>query len=103
MQASAPLDKATARSIDGISLAPVLRSPNDETLAEHLKPYALSQYMRCPRDKAAPQEANYCLFTDRSQIPFMGYTIRTRTHRYTRWAAWNGSEFAPIIWQEPEP
>ena len=66
--AHAPLDLKTAASLDGTSLAPVLRSPNDVTAAEALKPYALSQYMRCPHDSATPQKANACLMVDRSQV-----------------------------------
>ena len=79
--AGAPLDVTTAMSLDGTSLAAVLRSPNDTTLAEELKPYAMSQYMRCPKEASTPQADNDCLFSDRSQIPYMGYTIRTKTHR----------------------
>jgi len=98
--ANAPLTRRTTQSIDGTSLVPVLREPGDKVLADALKPYALSQYMRCPRDPAVPQKANDCLMTDRSQIAVMGYTIRTKTHRYTQWATWNGSALAPI-WSAP--
>jgi iduronate 2-sulfatase len=98
--AGAPLDPQTAASLDGTSLAPVLRAPADAALARALKHRALSQYMRCPRDAAQPQKANDCLFTDRSQIAFMGYTVRTHTHRFTQWAAWNGSSLRSV-WQQP--
>ena len=98
--ANAPLDAATAASLDGTSLAPVLRAPHDEALADALKPYALSQYPRCPANPALPERKNDCLFTDRSQLPYMGYTIRTKTHRFTQWAEWNGSSLKPI-WAPP--
>ena len=98
--AGAPLDARTAQSLDGTSLAPVLRAPADRARADALKPYALSQYMRCPKDAQTPQKDNACLFTDRTQIPYMGYTLRTRTHRYTQWAAWDGARLAPT-WAAP--
>jgi len=98
--AGALLDQATARSLDGTSLAPVLHDPDDVALAVALKPYALSQYMRCPIDPAVPQHSNKCTFVDRTAIGYMGYTIRTQTHRFTQWAAWNGTSLTPV-WSAP--
>jgi hypothetical protein len=98
--ASAPLDATTAASLDGVSLAPVLRSPGNQPLADALKPFALSQYMRCPTDAGTPEKSNGCLMVDRSQISHMGYSIRTRSHRYTQWAEWDGASLSPR-WSEP--
>ena len=82
--------------LDGKSLAPVIHDPTNETLALALKPFATSQYMRCPSDLADPSQYwkdNNCLRTDRSKFPFMGFTIRTPQWRYTEWVSrrrWGG-------------
>lgn len=54
--------------LDGQSLAPILHDP---TAAG--RPFALSQYAR-PWKPQAPR--------------VMGYSLRSPTHRYTRWVAW---------------
>ena len=90
---------ATSQQLDGVSLVPILEQPQNESLAKHLKPRAISQYMRCPTDMSVPWQNNNCLFTDRSQIPVMGYTLRTSDWRYTRWMRWNGTSLSPV-WDE---
>lgn len=85
--------------LDGVSLLPVLLNPRDDNLARALKPYALSQYMRCPKDPSLPWKSNDCLFVDRSKINVMGYTIRTHEWRYTEWAQWNGEKLR-IDWEK---
>ena len=77
-----PLEGADAARVDGVSLLPALRRAasaaiNVSTAGSRLKMFALSQYVRCPQDPAVPWKANACLFVDRSQLPVMGYTIRT--------------------------
>ena len=37
-----------------------------------------------------------CEFVDRSEIPWMGYSMRTAEWRYTEWAAWNGTALVPV-------
>lgn len=93
-----PMLGPEAASLDGTSLLPVLRSPSDPGIAARTKPYALSQYMRCPKDTSNPGmywKQNNCLFTDRTQIPFFGYTLRTRNWRYTEWVHWDGAKLMP--------
>eukprot|EP01051_Picozoa_sp_SAG22_P016588 SAG22_NODE_2369_length_2651_cov_8.167712_3_plen_85_part_00 len=54
---------------------------------------ARPQYPRCPSELTDPADFyknNKCEFVERSVIPFMGYSLRTDTHRYTEWATWNG-------------
>jgi len=80
---------------DGKSLAPLLSNPTSVALADSIKPFAMSQYMRCPRNASVLWKNNYCLFTDRVNLPYMGYTIRTRKHRYTEWIKWYGSALRP--------
>jgi len=81
--------------LDGKSLAPVLEDPANSALADTLKPFAMSQYMRCPQNASTPWKDNACLFTDRVLLPYMGYTIRTREYRFTEWTKWDGSSLAP--------
>ena len=39
---------------------------------------------------------NWCEFVDRSEIPWMGYSMRTAEWRYTEWAQWNGTALRPV-------
>lgn len=89
-----------AETIDGTSLAPALRDPSLTMLP--LRDWALSQCPRCPAKGAKPEdyyEDNMCEFVERSKIPFMGYSLRVDTWRYTEWATWNGTSLRPI-WSE---
>jgi len=83
---------------DGTDLSAVLAAPRDKLLAQETKPWAMSQYMRCPSDTRNASnywKANDCLFVDRVLMPFFGYTLRTAEWRYTEWTRWNGSALAP--------
>ncbi len=84
-----------SEGLDGVSLLPVLEHPTDSELADALKPWALSQYMRCPADENTPWKSNDCLMHDRSMIPYMGYSLRTKRWRMTQWVEWNGSSLLP--------
>eukprot|EP01063_Lacrimia_lanifica_P033873 TRINITY_DN614_c1_g1_i1.p1 TRINITY_DN614_c1_g1~~TRINITY_DN614_c1_g1_i1.p1 ORF type:complete len:730 (+),score=182.08 TRINITY_DN614_c1_g1_i1:64-2253(+) len=83
---------ADTLDLDGVSLLPALASPAN---ASGLKPYAVSQYPRCPVDPAVPWRQNQCTFIDRSQFEVMGYTIRSAEWRYTEWVRWNGTTLLP--------
>ena len=54
----------------------MLADPGDTAAADALKPWAMSQYMRCPKgnlsDYTTLWKDNDCLMTDRVLIPFMG-------------------------------
>jgi len=94
----APMLGPEAATLDGTSLLPVLRFPDDPVVAARTKAFALSQYMRCPRNTEDPAvfwRANDCLMTDRTEIPFFGYTLRTREWRYTEWVRWDGARLLP--------
>eukprot|EP00927_Polykrikos_kofoidii_P070038 TRINITY_DN6587_c0_g1_i1.p1 TRINITY_DN6587_c0_g1~~TRINITY_DN6587_c0_g1_i1.p1 ORF type:complete len:740 (-),score=57.78 TRINITY_DN6587_c0_g1_i1:99-2318(-) len=95
-----PLD--STEELDGTSLLAVLKRPKSASIAAATKSYALSQYPRCPKDSENPMEhfkVNDCNMIDRSQIDFVGYSIRTAKWRYTEWVRWNGSTLRPI-WSE---
>eukprot|EP00927_Polykrikos_kofoidii_P031394 TRINITY_DN26_c0_g2_i2.p1 TRINITY_DN26_c0_g2~~TRINITY_DN26_c0_g2_i2.p1 ORF type:complete len:737 (-),score=84.45 TRINITY_DN26_c0_g2_i2:169-2379(-) len=84
--------------LDGKSLLPVLKNPGCASTAAATKSYALSQYPRCPKNVQNSSEffkANDCMMTDRTQIAFVGYTIRTDVWRYTEWVRWNGTTLEP--------
>lgn len=57
-----------APDLDGTSLVPILKDPRREG-----RPFVLSQFSR-PFKPTIPE--------------VMGYSIRTQTHRYTRWVQW---------------
>ena len=92
------IDPPKGESLDGRSLAPIFAAPSDVPAAVALKPFALSQFMRCPGDVTNTStfwKANSCEFTDRVLFPFMGYTLRTPEWRYTEWTKWNATALAP--------
>ena len=69
----------------------------------HLGQYAFSIYPRCPADTANSTDFwrnNDCLMTERSQIPFMGLSVRVDEYRYSEWRVWNGSALKPD-WTRP--
>lgn len=35
-------------------------------------------------------------FSNRSQIEFMGYTVRSSQWRFTQWVRWNGKDLCPL-------
>jgi len=62
------------------------------------KGYALSMYPRCPVGDGDPLwKNNWCEFVDRTEIPYMGYSLRVAGWRYTYWCAvkWNGTALLP--------
>jgi len=96
--------------LDGTSLGWVLRTESDEEEEEIERTGAagktavLSQFGRCPLDKAsnawitntsAMWMNNWCEFVDKSEIPWMGFSMRTKDWRYTEWAQWNGTSLTP--------
>ena len=89
--------------VDGLSLAPLLRTPRAST-AELLrqKSAAFGQHAHCLRDvknNYAPIDpfvtADSCTVTPRDQLDWMGYSIRTDEWRYTEWVGWNGTSLQP--------
>jgi arylsulfatase A-like enzyme len=84
--------------LDGTSLLPVLKQLGSDSIARATKPYALSQYHRCPPNVVDPSQfwkKNDCDMVDRSQFPFVGYTIRTHDWRYTEWVHWDAAKLEP--------
>jgi len=91
-------------AIDGNSLGDVVRKGGDASVRD----VALSVFARCPKiggnnkdfgpfstNASEFWQNNYCELVDRSQIPWMGYSIRTADWRYTEWAAWDGKLLKP--------
>ena len=67
-------------TLDGVSLRPALVAPGDTATAGLLKPYALSQFPRCPADTSNASmfwKDNMCEWVERSEIFAMGFSIRT--------------------------
>ena len=92
--------------VDGASLAAAVRDPTSAG-----KPYAFSQIQRIsiaslkkekpwntPLQLPAAADAFYdpSCFSDREQIEWMGYSVRSATYRYTEWYRWNGSALRPV-------
>jgi hypothetical protein len=93
--------------LEGVSLRPLLEQPSLPMLPS--RDFALSTYARCPPASqvvptptggAGQRWTTECIHdTERSSFAYMGYTMRTDTHRYTEFVRWNGSALAPI-WGE---
>lgn len=98
--------------LGGTSLVPVFHNTSAS-----VKEVALSQFPRCwqnntdfvPNKLNGPgDELNHtaslmamsdCHWTRRGGIDFMGYAIRTDTHRFVEWFVWDGEKLAPK-WDE---
>lgn len=91
-------------TVDGVDLSPLFSDP----LRTDISTAAFSQQARCYQKNAAtpkptPLQSSLtrmmtCEFVPRSQMDFMGYSIRTREWRYTEWVRWNRTE--QPIWTE---
>jgi len=100
----------STESLDGESLGWVLRAATDDE-ARRLskqsgvgKEAVISQFGRCPLEADGKTWItntsemwmnNWCEFVDRSEIPWMGYSMRTADWRYTEWAQWDGEGLRP--------
>eukprot|EP00041_Stephanoeca_diplocostata_P016103 m.313662 g.313662 ORF g.313662 m.313662 type:complete len:442 (+) comp20256_c1_seq25:607-1932(+) len=107
----AGIDPATVdKGVEGDSLAPVVNDPSRAG-----KQYAFSQTQRIRvtslrRETMAlgmkntyttlPSSANLyydpSCFSNRSQIEYMGYTVRSSQWRFTQWVRWNGQDLCPL-------
>ena len=95
--ALAGLAAPAGETLDGTSLAPLLKDPVGAPAG--WTKAALSQYPRCPASQDGTTWTtntsqmwvnNWCEMTDRLDVPWMGYSMRTREFRYTEWAKWDG-------------
>eukprot|EP00035_Acanthoeca_spectabilis_P004709 m.106342 g.106342 ORF g.106342 m.106342 type:complete len:629 (-) comp12693_c0_seq3:73-1959(-) len=88
-------------SVDGVDLSPLFTDPNNQGVSIA----AFSQQARCYVKNAAtpfptPQQKTFlnmmtCEFVPRTQMDFMGYSLRTRDYRFTMWVHWNGTAMTP--------
>jgi hypothetical protein len=87
----AGLSPPEGETLDGTSLGVLLRKPLPPT--ESWNKVALSQYPRCPASKDGEMWTtntslmwinNWCEFTDRVDIPWMGFSMRTTEYRALR-------------------
>lgn len=82
-------------SVDGVSLAPLLSDPSLSN--PRAKTAAFSQQAHClvdPHTNLAIDVwtvADSCTVTPRSQLQYMGYSIRTPAWRLTAWVEWDGA------------
>jgi len=99
-----PLPQTEAVPFDGYSLRPILERPKTASV----KDVALSTFPRCAhagmpsygqRGLPGGHGDNSCLFVEKQEFTWMGYTMRTDRYRYTEWVRWNGTSLAPI-WGE---
>ena len=87
--------------VDGVDLTPLFRTPGAVGVSEG----AYTQQARCyAKDAATPNPTPEqrqlfmmmtCEFVPRSEMDFMGYSVRTEQWRFTEWVRWNGSALRP--------
>lgn len=95
--------------LGGTSLVPIFLNSSTS-----VKAVALSQFPRCWQNNtdhvpnqlgASGDELNHtvsltsmsdCHWERREGIDFMGYSMRTDTHRFTEWFRWDGAKLAPL-------
>eukprot|EP00911_Craspedida_sp_UC1_P002351 UC1_evm1s1764 len=112
---------STPAALQGVSLLPVLMKPVQSGPGP-LKRYAFSQFPRCActydhdtpkptRNGTCPKiyannfthetgatgaaNMHVCLFEPSNQIDWMGYSVRSDTHRYTVYVEWDGDILRP--------
>jgi len=91
----AALNTGMVEGLDGSSLIPAMTRPSAEV--DHNGSFALSQFPRCVLPGAPPGnywQHNNCMQQDRALFSHMGYSIRTRTWRFTEWYGWDGTSLA---------
>ena len=94
--------------LGGSSLVPAFRDPKAT-----VKKVALSQFPRCwqnntgfdmnqilgPGDEVnktvSLTSMSDCHWVRHDELDFMGYSMRTDTHRYVQWMVWDGAELLP--------
>jgi iduronate 2-sulfatase len=86
---------------DGVDLSPLFLQP----ASPNVSAAAFSQQARCYQKNAAtphptPLQASLtrmmtCEFVERTQMDFMGYSVRTRDWRFTEWVEWDGAKLEP--------
>ena len=72
--------------IDGKDLSALFAG--DGKVTPPLKPAAFSLFPRCPDEN--PVTHHICFNTNDTLFPFMGFSIRVATWRYTEWRKWDG-------------
>lgn len=78
-------------TVQGKSLAPVFEDPAALSGAPAV---AYSQYDRCAKHPEATDWTRFhgaCKHFERTQLSYMGYSMRTQAWRYTVWMSWDGS------------
>lgn len=78
--------------VEGKSFADVIRNPSVNGTGN----VALSTYPRCPTPGGPDYVHDSCIhIVERTEFPFMGYSLRTDTWRYTEFVAWNQTTLTP--------
>ena len=80
--------------LEGVSLLPLLLDPALPSLPN--KSFARSTYARCPR-AGGPVWDDACIHTvERTAFPYMGYSLRNASWRFTAFFPWDGATLQPV-------
>ena len=105
---------ANASALDGVDFTPVLltaaaaitKTGSVGVTAHHARQqrtHTFSDFPRCGEEQlpsnpadwpTSAYEKNYCKSSSVSDIFAMGYSLRSKNMRYTRWMRWNGTTLA---------
>jgi len=90
--------------LDGSDLSPFIGATAGAAVGAANGTYALSVFPRCPANTVNSSlfwQNNDCDFTERSEFPFFGISVRVPDWRYTEWRHWNGTVQAPTRAKAP--
>lgn len=86
--------------VDGVSFAPLIRAPGSAAamaLVRRNFSAAFSQHARCLNNNTDDPfvVADACPSIPRTELDWMGYSIRVAEFRFTMWVKWNGALLTP--------
>jgi iduronate 2-sulfatase len=85
--------------IEGVSLVPALKDPQNLGGKGHVRSSAASQFAHCCYDvESAPTAKSVCGMcgsANSSAISYMGYAVRNAEWRWVEWHQWNGAILRP--------
>lgn len=91
---------APESGVEGTSFARAFEDPKSVPTNE-TENVGWSQYPRCPKDESKLWDNTDCKVTERSEIKYMGFSMRTLGWRYTVWLKFDG-ENNRGLWEDCE-
>eukprot|EP00930_Biecheleria_cincta_P072544 TRINITY_DN59925_c0_g1_i1.p1 TRINITY_DN59925_c0_g1~~TRINITY_DN59925_c0_g1_i1.p1 ORF type:complete len:602 (-),score=65.29 TRINITY_DN59925_c0_g1_i1:91-1839(-) len=84
-----------AADVDGTNFSGIF-----ENHSAVISSVSYSQYPRCPHEGKPMWYLNNCEYVTGSNITVMGYSVRSKSWRYTEWLTWDGTR-CEALWDQP--